>query len=226
MEWWITARTIDRVCRAQSCAVGTETRNPRAVREASQIQRELCRFLEKVLAEVGGDDWWQRLVVDQLSFQQQRYVEQRDVKRLESLDLAALLRVLDRNWYEISWKVTQSPDARHYVKEMQTVRNRWAHASVEEYSRDDIYRDLDTLQRILTAIDASDELQDRVRKEREALLGREQPASGSADDTPPTGIDGQVEGVAFQPTQMVRLKSDSSKMGPVIEVQELQAENT
>ena len=190
-----------------------------------EATRELCRFLEKVLAEVGGDDWWQRLVVDQLSFQQQKYVEQRDVKRLESLDLAALLRVLDRNWYEISWKVTQSPDARHYVKEMQTVRNRWAHASMEEYSRDDIYRDLDTLQRFLTAIDASDELQDRVRKEREALLGREQPASGSADDTPPTGIDGQVEGVAFQLTQMVRLKSDSSKMGPVIGVQELQAEN-
>ena len=109
---------------------------------------------------------------------------------------------------------------------MQTVRNRWAHASVKEYSRDDIYRDLDTLQRFLTTIDASDELQDRVRKEREALLGREQPASGSADDTPPTGIDGQVEGVAFQLTQMVRLKSDSSKMGPVIGVQELQAENT
>ena len=37
-RWWITACTIDRVCRAQSCAVGTETRNPRAVREASQIQ--------------------------------------------------------------------------------------------------------------------------------------------------------------------------------------------
>ena len=91
-----------------------------------EATRELCRFLEKVLAEVGGDDWWQRLVVGQLSFQQQRYVEQRDVKRLESLDLAALLRVLDRNWFEITRKVTQSPDARHYVKEMQTVRNRWA----------------------------------------------------------------------------------------------------
>ena len=199
--------------------------NSQMLQHLKEATRDLCRFLAKVLAEVGGDDWWQRLVVDQLSFQQQRYVEQRDVKRLESLDLAALLRVLDRNWYEISWKVTQSPDARHYVKEMQTVRNRWAHATVEEYSRDDIYRDLDTLQRFLTAIDASDELQDRVRKEREALLGHEQLASGSADDTPPTGIDGQDEGVAFQPTQMVRLKSDSSKMGPVIGVQELQAEN-
>ena len=49
---------------------------------------------------------------------------------------------------------------------------------------------------------------------------------GSADDTPPTGIAGQVEGVAFQLTQMDRLKSDSSKMGPVIGVQELQAENS
>ena len=202
--------------------MSSDSQMPQHLKEAT---RDLCRFLEKVLAEVGGDDWWQRLVVDQLSFQQQRYVEQRDDKRLESLDLAALLRVLDRNWYEISWKVTQTPDARHYVKEMQTVRNRWAHTTVEEYSRDDIYRDLDTLQRFLTAIDASDELQDRVRKEREALLGHEQPASGIADNTPPTGIDGQVEGVAFQPTQMVRLKSDSSKMGPVIGGQELQAEN-
>ena len=111
---------------------------------------ELCQFLGKILPVLGGEGWWKMSVVNKLSHQQARYVEQRRITTLDGLDLAALLRILDQNWYEISWKMTFPPDARHYIKEMQTIRNRWAHTSVQAYSKDDVYRDLDTLQRFLS----------------------------------------------------------------------------
>jgi hypothetical protein len=44
------------------------------------------------------------------------------------------------------------------VKEMPSLRDRWAHASVDEFSNDDVYRDLDTIQRFAMIIDARDTL--------------------------------------------------------------------
>ena len=47
-------------------------------------------------------DWWEKHGIDRLSFQQQPTVTERGHKRLRQLDFAALLRVLDQNWYELS----------------------------------------------------------------------------------------------------------------------------
>ena len=137
----------------------------------NQAAVELCKFLVKKLPLLGDEDWWATCVIDKLSYQQQRYAQLHSIKELGGLDLAALLRILDQNWYNLTWKVTFPPDARHFVKEMQTVRNRWAHASVQEYPQDDIYRDLDTLQRFIALIDAPESLQNKVRTERKALIG-------------------------------------------------------
>ncbi len=67
-------------------------------------------FLEKILPTL-FEDWWKQAVVANLSFQQQRQVEQRRLASLESLDLAALLRVLDQNWYQISTRLNLSPES-------------------------------------------------------------------------------------------------------------------
>ena len=190
-----------------------------------QTAAELCYFLDKRLPALGDEDWWARCVVDKLSSHQQRYAEQHNISELGGLDLAALIRILDQNWYDLNWKETFPPDARHFVKEMQTVRNRWAHASVEEFPQDDIYRDLDTLQRFLAVISAPNDLKDKVREKRKELFRTEQPTVGGAIGTEPTVTEDQCEEVAFKITQIVRLKSDSSKKGPVLAVQKLEAEN-
>ena len=190
---------------------------------------ELCGFLANVLPQIGDEDWWTKQVVHKLSFKQQRFVEWRQIRELSGLDLAALLRVLDQNWFEVDWKVTFPPDARHYVKELMSVRNRWAHASVEEYSRDDVYRDLDTLQRFLSVIGASEQLQDNVREERRKLIDRER----TEEQRPPVtevvsataDSEEHIAASAFNPPQMVRLQSDPSKIGPVLTVQVLDTEN-
>ena len=72
--------------------------------------------------------WWVDNVVNRLTFQQQRLVEEKRVQSLAGLDLAAVLRVLDQNWSEIAGAEPLPRDARNWVKELQSVRNRWAHA--------------------------------------------------------------------------------------------------
>lgn len=123
---------------------------------------DLCRYLEGLLPSL-SENWWAELVVRLLSFQQQRAVEQRKVAALSGLDLAALLRVLDQNWCAISEAKNAPMEARHYVKEMRSVRDRWAHASVDEFSNDDVYRDLDTIQRFAMIIDAREERRPVIR---------------------------------------------------------------
>ena len=62
---------------------------------------ELARFLGEKLPGISAD-WWQKHVVARLSFQQQRVAEERGLSSLQQLDFAALLRVFDQNWYELS----------------------------------------------------------------------------------------------------------------------------
>ena len=81
-------------------------------------------------------------------------MEQKRIISLEGLDLASLIRVLDQNWYLISKDKNLLPEARNYIKEMQTVRNRWAHASIAELSDEDVYRDIDTIQRFALILEA------------------------------------------------------------------------
>lgn len=105
-----------------------------------------------------------------LSLQQQRRVEEQKISSLSSLDLAALLRILDQNWYEISQKKSPSYEARHFLKEMQTVRNRWAHAGNEGFAIDDTYQDLDTLQRFSRTIEADEFFIQEIQFAKTTLL--------------------------------------------------------
>ncbi|HUU41603.1 MAG TPA: Swt1 family HEPN domain-containing protein, partial [Desulfatiglandales bacterium] len=84
----------------------------------------LAAYLERALPSL-FEDWWKQAVLNSLSFQQRRRIEQRNIDSLASLDLAALLRILDQNWYQVSTRMNLTSEARHFLKEMQTVRNRW-----------------------------------------------------------------------------------------------------
>ena len=124
--------------------------------------RFLAVFLEKSLPPL-FDDWWNEAVINSLSFQQRRRISEQGVQSLTSLDLASLLRVLDQNWYQLSSELKLTSEARHFVKEMQTIRNRWAHPSGEEFPIDDVYRDLDTIQRFAKVVEADEYFLQSVR---------------------------------------------------------------
>jgi len=185
----------------------------------------LALFLEKVLPPL-FNDWWNEAVVNILSFQQRRRVNERGIRSLTSLDRAALLRILDQNWYQISTQLDLTSEARHFVKEMQTVRNRWAHADSEGFPVDDVYRDLDTLQRFATVIEADEGLLQRIAETKASLLTRNIPAPvpGDTDEGKPSRdpVDPSVE---FEPGQIVVLKSDPTTRGAVVTVMSGRPEN-
>ena len=60
---------------------------------------ELCAWLEKMLPRV-GKDWWQICVLDNLSYAQLQHAEENGYTKLADFDLAALLRVANKSWYD------------------------------------------------------------------------------------------------------------------------------
>ncbi|MEN8719226.1 MAG: Swt1 family HEPN domain-containing protein [Oceanococcaceae bacterium] len=106
--------------------------------ELNTLGRELNRFLTAKLPSI-QDDWWNVLVVNEFTFQQQRLVAQRGMTSLNELDLAGLLRIVDRNWYELSRIHSFPPETRNWLKETQSIRNRWAHLPPSGLPSEDQY---------------------------------------------------------------------------------------
>lgn len=146
-------------------------------------------------------------------------MEQRNITSLGGPDLAGLLRVLDQNWYQISNSLDLTSEARHFFKEMQTVRNHWAHADTEGFLVDDIYRDLDTLQRFAVVIGMDDKLIQDLRKTKAALLASEtQPQPDRGAETPSAPPERKNDAAEFEPGQIVFAKSNPSSRGAVVAV--------
>ena len=128
---------------------------------AAVLQRELPQL---------GQDWWQSNVVDRLSIQQQRLVNERHVDSLSGLDLAGLLRVFDQNWNPLGYRLNLDQQARTWLKEAQGIRNRWAHLPPGGLRSEDAYRDIDTLYRLLGVLGADQATLDRAQAERGRVL--------------------------------------------------------
>ena len=190
-----------------------------------EASKYLAIYLGKELPPLFSD-WWNEAVVNILSFQQRRRVKDRGINSLTSLDLAALLRILDQNWYQISTKLDLTSEARHFVKEMQTVRNRWAHAGSEGFPVDNVYRDLDTLQRFTTVIEADEALLQEIRSTKTSLLAKNipVPVQGEAVEDKPSQ-DKVKPSAEFEPGQIVVLKSNPAIRGAVVTVIPGQPEN-
>ena len=88
--------------------------------------KELCAWLAKMLPRV-GEDWWQVCVMDNLSFAQKQYATENGYSKLGDLDLAAMLRVADKSWYDMRSFAYLPTRDRQCVRDMMKVRNNWAH---------------------------------------------------------------------------------------------------
>jgi ATP-dependent helicase HepA len=183
---------------------------------------ELANFLQRELPTF-SDAWWKVHVVERLSFQQQRVVAERRQSSLEQLDLAALLRTFDQNWYELSQKLALPREARNWIKELQTIRNKWAHLSTEGSPPSEIYRDADTLSRLLNVISASPQTIEAVDKLKYLALltmSGTQPAVAQIVSTEPENDSHQqIDGPGmFNAGDIVALRSDPATQLPILEV--------
>lgn len=100
------------------------------------------------------DDWWTDLVYNNLSQLQRDQVDQKNITELKGLDLAALLRVFDRNWFVITsyWFVNNKE--RHKVKDMMGVRNSWAHITSEGISKEKVINDVEIIIELMQVFDS------------------------------------------------------------------------
>jgi len=178
---------------------------------------DVAFFLETNLPNL-SDDWWNKHVLDRLSFQQQRTAQDRGFSSLSELDFAALLRVLDQNWYELGSNLKLPREARSWVKELQTVRNKWAHLSSTSMAPSEIYRDADTLGRLLATLGAKQESLDTVDAAKtEALESMAQPRDAiSSIET--ESAKAETTFSLFKVGDLVSLRSDSSLFLPILEV--------
>lgn len=161
---------------------------------------DLARFLNASLPSV-SEDWWQQHVLERLSFQQQRTVQERGYSRLEQLDFAALLRVLDQNWYELSNALALPWEGRNWVKELQTVRNKWAHMSSQAVPPSETYRDADTLGRLLEMIDASPASLNAVQSIKNATLLEMVPSKSNLEIEPEGPVAKSAYGESTEPVK-------------------------
>lgn len=117
----------------------------------------ILSFLEQYLPEIGGEDWWQHTVIGKLSEHQSKLAEQKQFSALRDFDLAALLNVLERNWRAI----TDSNSGIDYrrglnlIIELKNIRNHYAHEPTSGTPLDQQLRDVDSITRLLSALNAN-----------------------------------------------------------------------
>lgn len=160
-----------------------------------EITPNLVVYLEKVLPALHTNDWWKELVFNTLTFQQQQRVKEKGIASLSSLDLAALLRVLEKNFHKIRTKMNLPQESFSYVKDMQSVRNRWMHLPSDGYSDKDIYRDLDTLERFAEVINADEQLLKAIQLTMQSALKK------IVTDPPIDPLSEETESPIVRPTE-------------------------
>lgn len=179
--------------------------------------RELARFLAAALPPL-DEAWWDHLVLPNLSYpQRERIGKHADFLQL---DLAALLRVLDKNWYALSSSCNLSQQDRHYAKEMQTIRNRWAHLGAAGFDDDDAYRDADTLQRFLAFVGAPATLVDAAKTLKQQMVQKGGETTPTTEVLPPVAKpEALPPQTGIQAGSLVFLVSDPARTGAVLSVE-------
>ena len=116
-------------------------------------QQYLVTFLHVVLTEL-SESWWKDYVTPSLDKMELRRAREQS---LSELDLAALLKVLDKCWHDIGLKREFTRRDRTLLKEMQDIRNDWAHESSVGIGIEEELRHLDTIKRFLGVINVPPE---------------------------------------------------------------------
>lgn len=151
------------------------------VTEGSRVLHEhLQRFLQRELEARLGAGWWTEAVVPCLALPGRHVTPTTGAADpMAELDLAACLIVMDRQWGRV-FQTILPREARSYVNELVAMRNRWAHATRGDMSRDDAWRALDTMARLLGHIEP-----ESARRLRDLASATRQ---GQPSEPKPTGL--------------------------------------
>ena len=189
-----------------------------------QLNKRLGMWLGKKLPKI-TDNWWDDLVISNLSQLQREAVLKNDIHEISGLDLAAILRVLDRNWFVITSQFFINNRERGNIRAMQEVRNTWAHITPNDISKERVIQDVNTIIALMQAFDATmKETRDMeafifdVEEDKEIHIT---PVKGNekAEESKPAGESAPKEASdAIVVGSTVTLISDPSVIGAVIGV--------
>lgn len=192
----------------------------------SYIISKMNEFMFQLTGRMGGwladklprltDRWWDDLVLNNLSTLQRAQVESAGINTIEGLDLAAILRIYDRNWFVITSSYFINNKERQHIRDMKEVRNTWAHISAQEISKDKVIKDVNLIIDLMCAFDASS---NDVREmegfifdiEEDKEIQKEVPKKV---ETPAQNISKSTSMIAIG--SMITLVSDPTVVGAVI----------
>ena len=137
-------------------------------RALNTILREaLVPYVARELISVFNADWWQKGVLDVLYDDQKRNLPHAGTyaELTDSMDVQCCLILMDIHWREIFSKKL-SRNHYNWVKELNTVRNQWAHTEWKIFDDSYTARALDTMARMCEQLDdeCTIELRDLWRK--------------------------------------------------------------
>lgn len=179
-------------------------------------------WLAKILPRV-SDSWWDDCVLSSLSYAQREIAQKKNFSRLSDFDLAALLRIAKKSWYDMSTVVYLRSSERECISEMINVRNNWAHCGTELPGKDTILHDLKIIRQFAQQLNCDREIYTRIDK---LIHMVEQPDSISAAARNPGSIKNEVDQIhranqEIQQNSLVYLISDPQKRGFVTGVSKL-----
>ena len=119
-----------------------------------RLNAKIDGWLSKKLPQI-TDDWWQELVLNNLSQMQKDTMISRGITNISGLDLAALLRIVDRNWFIITSSFFINNKERANIKNMMEVRNTWAHIAPTDISKKRVIEDVETIMALMRVFDSS-----------------------------------------------------------------------
>ena len=109
-----------------------------------QTTIHMSMWLNRMLRQI-SNEWWQECVLDKLSYNQRMIATEKNITKLEEFDLAALLRIADRNWYAMRDFAYLPTSERECLRNMMAVRNNWAHCSGALPQKELIQKDIQTI---------------------------------------------------------------------------------
>lgn len=171
-------------------------------------------WLGKILPRV-SNSWWDDCVLSSLSHAQREIAHKKNFSRLSDFDLAALLRIAKRSWYDMSTVVYLRSSERECICEMINVRNNWAHCGAELPGKDTILHDLKILRQFAQQLNCEKEIYTKI----DGLVHMIEQPDSIPTVTRSIGTDssGVVQiasrNQTIQPNSLVYLVSDPQKRG-------------
>lgn len=135
------------------------------------LREQLAPYIAQQLLNIPEykieDRWWTEGVLGVLNDREQNDLYDGDDygMRVDSLDIAACLNLLDRHWNNLfRYKLPNA--ARSWAKEIKDFRNQWAHIGGKDFTDKETIRALDTMALLAGEIDieAQAEIQAMIRK--------------------------------------------------------------